>query len=100
MRSVGEIVRILEARAPSGTAEDWDNVGLLAGDPDWKTKGAVVSVDLSERAIAMAKAKGYRLIVNHHPCIFPRSRGLSQVTPSRTPLVFEALRRGIAVVAA
>jgi dinuclear metal center YbgI/SA1388 family protein len=94
---------MLESRCPAGTAEDWDNVGLLVGDPERSISGAVVSVDLTERAIAEAVKRGHRLIVNHHPCIFPWSRGLSRVTaqggnPSAA-LVFECIRRGIAVIA-
>lgn len=99
--SVGEIVRLLESRAPSGTAESWDNVGLLVGDPAWKTSGAVVAIDLSEEAIELAEKHGYRLIINHHPCIFPKSKGLGRVTAGsgKAGLVFEAIRRGIAVAA-
>jgi dinuclear metal center YbgI/SA1388 family protein len=99
---ISDAVGILEARAPAGTAEDWDNVGLLAGDPAARTAGAVVTVDLSERAIDLAIAKGYRLIVNHHPCIFPKSRGLARVTAAGSgtgALVHRAIREGIAVVA-
>jgi dinuclear metal center YbgI/SA1388 family protein len=99
--SVGDVIRLLEGRAPSGTAESWDNVGLLVGDPAWKTKGAVVAIDLSEEAIETADRLGYRLIVNHHPCIFPKSKGLAKVTAGsgKSGLVFEAIRRGIAVAA-
>ena len=100
---VSEIVSSIERLAPSGTAEKWDNVGLLAGDPEWITHGAVVSVDLTENAIRTAVKKGYRLIVNHHPCIFPKGKGLSRVVPGSksgiSSLVFEAIRNGIAVVA-
>jgi dinuclear metal center YbgI/SA1388 family protein len=101
--TVSDILKVLEERAPNGTAEDWDNIGLLAGDPAWKTAGAVVCVDLNPNAIKMARAKGYRLIINHHPCIFPKTRGLSKVVADRgggvSSLVFEALQHGIAVVA-
>lgn len=92
---VSEIVRRLGELAPESTAESWDNVGLLAGDPDWRTSAVVVSVDLTPEAIAAAKRSGARLIVNHHPCIFPKSRGLSRFTPASP--VFEAARAGIAV---
>ncbi|MDR3608142.1 MAG: Nif3-like dinuclear metal center hexameric protein [Oligoflexia bacterium] len=92
----------LERRAPSGTAENWDNVGLLVGDPGWKTSGAVVTVDLTEESLEEAKRRGFRLIINHHPCIFPKSKGLSRVVAgggSKSSLVFEAIRSGIAVAA-
>ncbi len=99
---ISEIIRVLEARAPSGTAEDWDNVGLLLGDPDWKTSGAVVSVDLTPKSIELARSKGFRLIINHHPCIFPKTRGLARITAGgsgTSGIVFEAMRAGIAVAA-
>jgi dinuclear metal center YbgI/SA1388 family protein len=97
---VAEVLARIEALAPSATAESWDNVGLLAGDPAWKTSGAVVSVDLTDRSIERARARGFKLIVTHHPCIFPRGRGLSRVTSSGSSrLVFEALRQGVAVLA-
>ena len=98
-RTVAEIVAKLESRAPSGTAEAWDNVGLLAGDPAWKTDGAVVSIDLTPDVIATAIKKKYRMIINHHPCIFPAGKGLSRVVADRSTggLVFEAIRNGIAI---
>lgn len=100
---VSAIIEKLEALAPSGTAEKWDNVGLLAGDPAWETRGAVVSVDLTEEALRTAVRKGYRLIVNHHPCIFPKGKGLSRLVPGAKAgipsLLFEAIRNGIAVAA-
>ncbi len=97
--TLSQIVKNLEARAPAATAADWDPVGLLVGDPRWKTRGAVVSIDLTQEAIEQAEKLGYRLIVNHHPCIFPKSRGLSRLVPGSSSggLAVEALTRGIAV---
>jgi dinuclear metal center YbgI/SA1388 family protein len=101
--SIASVIAGLERLAPSGTSEKWDNTGLLAGDLAWETRGAVVSVDLTEEAIRLAVRKGFRLIVNHHPCIFPKGRGPSRLVPgvrSGIPsLVFEAIRQGIAVAA-
>ncbi|MGK5089939.1 Nif3-like dinuclear metal center hexameric protein [Bdellovibrionota bacterium FG-2] len=102
--TVGAVVNLIEARAPAKTAERWDNVGLLVGDGDWRTKGAVISIDLTAEAIAIAKQAGYNLILTHHPCIFPTAHPLSRVTlnqpGSAEALVFAALRAGIAVVCA
>jgi putative NIF3 family GTP cyclohydrolase 1 type 2 len=95
--SISQVLKSLNERASGSVAESWDNVGLLIGDPNWKTKGAVVSIDFSPESIQAAKSLGYRLIVNHHPCIFPKQRGLSRITPDR--LTFEALQNGIAVIA-
>ncbi len=93
---IQQILQILENLAPAGTAESWDNVGLLAGDPKWKTSGAVVSIDLTEEALKLAKDEKYRLIVTHHPCIFPKHKGLSRLTTQH--LAVRALTEGVAVV--
>lgn len=102
-KKISEILQFLESKAPRGTAESWDNVGLLLGDPSWETSGAIVSIDLTPETLREAKARKYRLIVNHHPCIFPRGRGLSRVVGGQgggiSEIVFEALREGIAVIA-
>ncbi len=97
---IADVMAALERRAPSGTAEEWDNVGLLVGDAETQTSGAVVSVDLTDEAIDAAVAKGWKLVVNHHPCIFPRSRGLSKVTAgsSASRRVHRAIQEGISVV--
>ena len=98
---IARVIEALELRASSSFAESWDNVGLLVGDPAWSTQSAVVSIDLTERAIAQAERTGARLIVNHHPCIF--GRGLSRVAPSSSSgtedLVYRALQKRIAVYA-
>ncbi|MEO5970432.1 MAG: Nif3-like dinuclear metal center hexameric protein, partial [Bdellovibrionia bacterium] len=95
--SISKVIAALNQRAPLGTAEGWDNVGLLLGDPNWETTGAVVAIDLSAEAIQLAVQNKFKLIVTHHPCIFPKSRGVSKITSGS--LVFEALNQGIAVAA-
>ena len=101
MIQIKEVLKNLEDRAPSGTAEDWDNVGLLVGDSRLKSAGAVISIDLTEQTLETAVRKGYKLIVNHHPCIFPKSRGLSKLTENShsSKLVYQAVREGISVIA-
>ena len=95
--SIGDVISSLSSRAPLATAEDWDNVGLLLGDPAQKVSGVLVSIDLTEESIRTAKEKGCNLIINHHPCIFPKDRGLSRLNPGS--LVYEAIRNEIAVAA-
>ncbi|MFZ9596440.1 MAG: Nif3-like dinuclear metal center hexameric protein, partial [Bdellovibrionia bacterium] len=95
--TVEGIVRELHRRAPAGTAESWDNVGLLVGDPSWTTRGAVVSIDLTSEALELAQTHGFRLIITHHPCLFPQSKGPNRVVAGS--LVFQAISQGVAVVA-
>jgi dinuclear metal center YbgI/SA1388 family protein len=96
-QSIQKIIGALNQKAPPGTAEPWDNVGLLLGDPNWETTGAVVSIDLTQEAIELAEKNDFKLIITHHPCIFPKSKGAARLLAG-SPL-FEALKRGIAVAA-
>jgi dinuclear metal center YbgI/SA1388 family protein len=95
---VRDLVSFIEKKAPSGTAEGWDNVGLLLGDSSQEITGVTVAIDLTNEVIERARASGHNLVINHHPCIFPKGKGPSRIT-SGTPL-FEALRGGVAVIAA
>lgn len=94
---VNDVLKAIDVLAPPATAEDWDPTGLLLGDPSDTVKGAVVSIDLTFEAVQKAKNLGYNLVITHHPCIFPKQRGLARVV-SGSP-IFEALRAGIAVAA-
>ncbi len=73
-----------------------DNSGILI-DTGADITGAVFSLDLSEGAIACAKAHGANLIVTHHPAIFfPVSR-LSVEDPVGARLI-ACVQGGISVV--
>ena len=100
---VAELLEQFEKKVPFGTAEDWDPVGLLVGDPKKEITGVVVSVDLSREAFDLAVMNGANVIVNHHPCIFPKQSGISRLVPGRTDemttLIFEAVQKGIQIIA-
>lgn len=95
--TVSEVLRHLEALAPNSVAEDWDNVGLLVGDKKSPVTKAIVCIDLTSEAIELAEAQKCSLIVNHHPCIFPKGKGLSKLNSDS--LVYQAIQKGISVVA-
>lgn len=97
-----EVLCAIEERTPLQCSEEWDNVGLLAGRAGRKVSSAIVSIDLTDAAIDLAIKKKANLIVNHHPCIFPKSKGLARVSDSHTPsaaLVHKAIENGISVAA-
>lgn len=94
-KTLTQIIEGLEKKAPSATAEDWDNVGLLIGNPQAKIQSALVSIDLTHDVIDLALKKKTQLIVNHHPCIFPKGRGPSRVLAG-SPL-YRAIKEEIAV---
>jgi len=60
----------METVAPAALAELWDNVGWMAGNPDFPLSGVLVCLDVTEERVRGAAAAGLNLIVSHHPPIF------------------------------
>ena len=56
--------------APRKLAEEWDNPGLLIGDPSAEVKKIFVCLDVLDDKISTAIELGAQLIVAHHPMIF------------------------------
>ncbi len=56
--------------APRHLAEDWDNPGLLIGDPAAEVKKIFVCLDVLDETISRAIELDAQLIVAHHPLIF------------------------------
>lgn len=90
MTRVKEIVSALEAFAPLRLAEDWDNVGLLVGDPEAEAKRVLLCIDYT-RAVAEEAEPG-DLVVAYHPPIF---QGMKRVPAGSE--VFRAIQRGVAL---
>ena len=76
---MADITNLLEDLAPLSWAEEFDNVGLLVGDPKSRVSGVLVSLDTLENVVEEAIAKNANMIVSFHPIIF---KGLKQLTPT------------------
>jgi dinuclear metal center YbgI/SA1388 family protein len=70
MALVKEIRDYLDGRVPFSTKLDFDNVGLLAGEPDRDAHRVLCALDVTDGVIEEAAALGAELIVAHHPLIF------------------------------
>ena len=68
--TVKSLLENLDKIAAFGLAEEWDNVGLMLGDPDQQIKGILVALDPTEEVLAEAKESGADCIITHHPLIF------------------------------
>ena len=75
--TIRQIARALEAWAPPGSAQSYDNVGLQVGDADRTVERALLALDCTPQVLAEAQDKGATLIITHHPLIF---RPLQRVT--------------------
>ncbi len=70
MTTAAEIYQYLNEIAPFHTAMDFDNVGLLVGDPGAAVDSVLVSLDITTPVIEQACELGAQLIISHHPVIF------------------------------
>ena len=68
--TVKDLLKTLDKIASFGLAEEWDNVGLMVGDPNQQIQGILVALDPTEEILAEAKESGADCIITHHPLIF------------------------------
>jgi dinuclear metal center YbgI/SA1388 family protein len=96
MPTVAEIAARLEEFAPAATAADWDNVGLLLGDPAAPVGRLMTCLTVTPDVAEEAVAEKADLIVSHHPILF---RGAKQLTAGRGDgrVVLPLARAGVAV---
>jgi len=72
---------ILEKYAPRRLAEEWDNTGLLTGDPADDIKGILVTLDVNRETVEEALQLGADFIVSHHPLIFKPIKNIRKDLP-------------------
>jgi dinuclear metal center YbgI/SA1388 family protein len=65
--AVADILGILDEIAPFDLAEEWDNCGLLVGDPKADVSRVLVALDPSLPVLEEAAQKRASLVVTHHP---------------------------------
>jgi len=96
---IQDVCGLLNQLYPPFLAEDWDHVGLQAGDPLAEVSRVLICLDVEEKTVAAAVEEKAQLIIAHHPLIF---RPLTRITPQdetgRT--LFAALRQGVAIFCA
>lgn len=96
MLRIADVVEFLEELAPTALAEEWDNVGLLIGDPGRELTAAMTCLTLTSEVAAEAVRREAEFIVTHHPVLF---RPVQQITSetSRGHTLLHLIENGIAV---
>ena len=74
--TLADVVAVLEDLYPPGTAQSWDRVGLVSGDPGQLVDRVHFAVDPTLAVIEEARALGADLLVTHHPLLL---RGIHSV---------------------
>jgi dinuclear metal center YbgI/SA1388 family protein len=79
--TVETIAAFLEGFAPKRLAAEWDNVGLLVGDPGRVVRRLMTCLTVTPATAAEAVEDGADLLVTHHPLPFRPLRRLTADTP-------------------
>jgi dinuclear metal center YbgI/SA1388 family protein len=85
-------VEVLEHIAPARHAESWDNVGLLAGDPEQEVSCALLTIDYTNEVAQERRSLACDLVIAYHPPIFAAVKRLTAGSA-----VFDAIRDGVAI---
>ncbi|MBY6367308.1 Nif3-like dinuclear metal center hexameric protein [Rhodococcoides corynebacterioides] len=96
---LSDVIAELDRVYPPALAEDWDSVGLVAGDPTDEVRTVRFAVDATEAVVDRAIADGAELLVVHHPLLL---RGVDTVG-AHTPkgaLIHRLVRAGCALFTA
>lgn len=66
----GTVIKSLEQLCAPVFAENWDNVGLLAGRRDKEVGKICIALDATDAVVEEAVRKGADMLLTHHPLIF------------------------------
>jgi len=75
--SIDAITTALEAWAPPGSAQDYDNVGLQVGDAERSVTAAVLALDATPTVLEEAATLDAELVITHHPLLFQPLDGVT-----------------------
>jgi dinuclear metal center YbgI/SA1388 family protein len=89
----------MEDIAPPALAMDFDNVGLLVGDPDASIQKILVALEVTPDVIDEAKSAGAQMIITHHPLMIEPIRRVTKGAGDGA-LAFRLARERISLFAA
>ncbi len=96
---IRHITNFIHQWAPPGIKMDYDNVGLLVGDPSSSVSRILVCLDVTEEVVQEAIDKKCELIVSHHPLIFQK---ISRINPTNEQgrILYKLIGNNIALLTA
>lgn len=81
MPRLGDVVDLIHGWYPPATADSWDAVGLVCGDPDAAVGSVMFAVDPTLEVAREAVEWGADLLVVHHPLFLSPVHGFAATTP-------------------
>ncbi len=98
-RKLAEVIAAMEQRYPSSSAQEWDAVGLVCGDPKSEISKVLFAVDPHELVIEQALDINAQLIIAHHPLMLKGVTSVSQLS-RKGRIITELIKRDIALFTA
>jgi dinuclear metal center YbgI/SA1388 family protein len=95
---LSQLTAYLESLAPLAYQEEYDNAGLIVGQPEQEVYQALISLDCTEAVVDEAIANNCQVIISHHPIVF---RGMKKFNGKTyvERVVEKAIRNNIALYA-
>ena len=100
--TVGDMMALMETRYPAATAQSWDRVGLIVGDPASPVRSILLALDptaaIAQQAVAGPSGDGqpYDMVITHHPLLL-RGASFLPVNDPKGGVVTTLIRSGIAL---
>jgi dinuclear metal center YbgI/SA1388 family protein len=95
---LSQLTTYLESIAPLAYQEDYDNAGLIVGNPDQEIHQVLISLDCVEAVVDEAIATNCQVIISHHPIVFKGLKKFNSKTYVER-VVEKAIRNNIALYA-
>ncbi len=71
-----DIIELVDTLAPFRLAEEWDNSGLQAGDPEWPVHKIIISLDPSMEVMEEAEKQNAGMVLTHHPLLIKPEKSI------------------------
>lgn len=96
MHVVADVMEFLQEMAPPELSEDWDNTGLLLGDPQRSVDSIMTCLTLTPDVATEALKSSVNLVVSHHPILF---RAVQRITAETADgrMLLDMIARQVAV---
>ena len=96
---IRQISTFLNQWAPPNIKLDYDNVGLLVGDPEAEVTSVLTCLDVTDEIVEEALNAGCELIVAHHPLIFNKIGSINP-TNSQGRILYKLIQNNIGLLVA
>ncbi len=96
---VVDVIAVMEQRYPIASAEEWDSVGLVVGNPESEVNKVLFTVDPTKEVVDEAIRIGAEMIIAHHPLLL---RGVTSVadTNAKGRIINSLIRNNISLFTA